>query len=119
MISFETTSAIAQSFLSFAVASDSKSNAAGRATKTLSCACAEPLDREVAGQRRVAGDARLAAQRESDGRPLSGLMRALRGLRVDEQPENGVFGILQDQLTQQPGGIAVAAGAGIVLGVGE
>ena len=46
-------------------------------------------------------------------------MRGLGGFRVADHADRGACGVVADQRAQHAGGVGIAAGAGIVLGVGD
>jgi hypothetical protein len=81
-------------------------------------AIAEALDDEASGERTLI-EAGGRAQRELDRRARLHPVCPSGRFRVDQQPHDGVAGAMAQQGCQQPRGIAVAAGAGIVLGVGQ
>ncbi len=46
-------------------------------------------------------------------------MGGTRGFRIDDDPDGGFFCAVFQQCAQHAGGVGIAAGAGIVLGVGD
>ena len=68
---------------------------------------------------RIARDARLAAERQRDGGADAGGMRGLRRGGIVDHADRGACGVVADQRAQHAGGVGIAAGAGIVLGVGD
>ena len=69
--------------------------------------------------RRVARNAGLAAERERDGCANASGVRGLRGGRIVDHADRGAGGVVADQRAQHARGVGIAAGAGIVLGVGD
>ena len=69
--------------------------------------------------RRVARNARFAAERQRDGRADAGGMRGLGGGGIEDHADRGALCVVADQRAQHARGVGIAAGAGIVLGVGD
>ena len=93
--------------------------AAVEGARGVEAAVAQALDLEGAVERLVPGHAGPGADAEGDFAPLPRLMGDRRGLRIVEIGEDGAFRMAAHQALQQADAIGVAAGAGIVLGVGE
>ena len=68
---------------------------------------------------RIAGNAGLAAERQRDGGADAGRMRGLGRLRIVDHAGRGADRLVAHQRAQHAGGVGIAAGAGIVLGVGD
>ena len=69
--------------------------------------------------RRVTRNARSAAERERDGGTFAGGVRGLCRGGIADHADGGAGGVVADQRAQHAGGVGIAAGAGIVLGVGD
>ena len=79
----------------------------------------QAFDRERRRERRVAGDARLAAEPDREfGADTHGVCRA-RGGGVHHQSDGCALRTGGHQRSQHAGGVGIAAGAGIVLRVGD
>ncbi len=66
-------------------------------------------------QRRVAGNAGFAAERQRHGLSRTGRMRRARRFRIDDHADGGLRRAILQQRTQHAGSIGIAAGTGIVL----
>jgi len=77
------------------------------------------LDHEARLERRVARNARLAPERESDRRPHSGHVSRFGGGGINDDPECGVRSLVLQERAQHPGRIGIATCARTVLRVGD
>ena len=77
------------------------------------------MTRHSASTGRLAGKADLGADAAIEQRPLAGRCRQRRRFRIDDHADHGPLGLCRDQRPQQADRVRAAAGAGIVLNVGQ